>query len=161
MDFDFPPHSLSLLFAIQKYRINLCHIICCSFKFETCCDKKFWYQNRWKKISNNNDSLDRLYKREFFLTQTKIENWQKTAKLTFLCYDILVKKGSLHRNGNAAIPKVYLTGVMKSATFLDVNTVVLEIHWPVEMCICRCVQSTLTTSVLEKCRCWNFEIIML
>ena len=40
-----------------------------------------------------------------FLTQTKIENWQKTAKLTFLCYDILVKKGSLHRNGNAAIPK--------------------------------------------------------
>ena len=48
----------------------------------------------------------------YFLTKTKIENWQKTAKLTFLCYDILVKKGSLHRNGNAAIPKIQLTNYL-------------------------------------------------
>ena len=45
-----------------KYCINLCCIICCSFKFETCCDIIFWYQNRRKKVNNNDDSLDRLYK---------------------------------------------------------------------------------------------------
>ena len=37
-----PPHSL----PPKKYRINFCHIICCSFKFETCCDKIFRYHRQ-------------------------------------------------------------------------------------------------------------------
>ena len=37
-----------------------------------------------------------------FLIKRKRE---KLAKLTFLWYDILMEKGSLHRNGMAAIPK--------------------------------------------------------
>ena len=37
--------------------------------------------------------------------QRKIENWQINGQLTFLWYDILVKKGSLQRNGMAAISK--------------------------------------------------------
>ena len=41
-----------------------------------------------------------------FLTSRKTENWWIYAKLTFLRYDFLVKKGSLHRNDMAAIPKM-------------------------------------------------------
>ena len=44
------------------------------------------------------------------------------AKLTFLWYDILVKKGSLQRNGMAVIPKIELNFELKPPSqklFLD------------------------------------------
>ena len=41
-----------------------------------------------------------------FLTKRKIENWPIYGQAYFLMVDILVKKGSLQRNGMAAIPKI-------------------------------------------------------
>ena len=42
----------------------------------------------------------------FFDKKKKLRIGKFTDKLTFLCYDILVKKRSLHRNVMAAIPKI-------------------------------------------------------
>ena len=66
--------------------------------------------NRRKKVNKKDESLACLYKYKFvfFYKEKKIGKY--TAKLTFLWYDILVKKGSLQRNGMAAIPKFNFEG---------------------------------------------------
>ena len=62
---------------------------------------------RRKKVNSNDDSLARLYQCKFVFWQKEREKIGKyTAKLTFLWYDIVVKKGSLHWNGMAAINKI-------------------------------------------------------
>ena len=59
--------------------------------------------NRWKKVNNNDDSLDHLYQCKFVLWQKrKIENWQMES-LHFYGMIILVKTVPLCR-GMAWLP---------------------------------------------------------
>ena len=57
-----------------------------------------------------------LTKRMFIVMNKNVELCLYMANLTFIWYDILVEKGSLHRNGMAAISKIKSKKIVRKFT---------------------------------------------